>query len=291
MAHGFTQTGRVWGSMDDDLAADHQRGAGGHARARRFGRGGGRSGRRCRRCWATPVDGPPTSGTRWGRGSACIWRWPARTWSTPGARSPAPPGSTDDDERRQRREADGRPGRRARSRRRQKPPPDAGRGVHSPLAGEPDVRRDQPQRPTALPSGCATPAPGWPPACDWPAPVPSTRCGSRSAELAMPVLIVTGELDQKFTALGRRMAGSSGPTPATWSWPGPATPPTCSGPVRWPTWCGRPSAGSARRLTPAGPAHRIQSHSDDRQQHAEHQLQPTGGRQHGEQGPARTRRR
>ncbi len=24
MAHGFTQTGRVWGSMDTDLAADHQ---------------------------------------------------------------------------------------------------------------------------------------------------------------------------------------------------------------------------------------------------------------------------
>ena len=118
LAHGFTQTGRVWGSMDADLAADHQVVAGRPARARRLVRGGRRPGRRRRRCWATPVGGPPTSATRWGPGSASTWPWHRPDLVDGLVLISGTAGIDDEDERRQRRRVRRRAGRAARSRRR-----------------------------------------------------------------------------------------------------------------------------------------------------------------------------
>ena len=81
MAHGFTQTGRVWGSMDANLAADHRLvlvDLPGHAGSSEVAVGldDGAA------LLGEPVDGPPTSGTRWVPDSASTWPCAARTWST-----------------------------------------------------------------------------------------------------------------------------------------------------------------------------------------------------------------
>ena len=94
LAHGFTQTGRVWGGLADDLAADHQvvlvdlPGHGASADVP------GRPRRRARPCWARPAGRPTTSATRWAPGSACTWPWPAPTWCAAWSWCRARPAST-----------------------------------------------------------------------------------------------------------------------------------------------------------------------------------------------------
>ncbi len=53
--------------------------------------------------------------------------------------------------------------------------------------------------------------PGWHRASGWPGPAPSCRCGPSSTDWTMPVLVITGEHDAKFTELGRRLVDAVGP--------------------------------------------------------------------------------
>ena len=56
--------------------------------------------------------------------------------------------------------------------------------------------------------------------------------------LDMPVLVITGGRDDKFTALGRRLVDAIGANAPMGGGRAPATRPICSGPTRWPAWSG-----------------------------------------------------
>ena len=224
LAHGFTQTGRLWGPFGDRLAGHPSVGPS--------------------TCPATagPRPSSPTSG-RWGRlwlggrrrravrPARLLARGPGRPARRPGAARPAragwcssgpPPASrtTSPGERRRRRR---RPGRRARA---------VGRRGRVPaLAGwrtpcSPTCRRRQP----GWTSGGGTRRPGWPRACGWPAPAPRSRCGTAWTSWPCPSLVVAGAADPRFGAPASRMARALPHGALVASCPGPATPPTSSSP-------------------------------------------------------------
>ena len=296
MAHGFTQTGAGVGLAGRRPGPRPPGGAGGHARPRGVVGGGARPWSTGRSSWPGWAVGPTYLGYSMGA-RFCLHLALARP--RPGRL--AGPDLGHRRHRRPRASAGpaGRPTtpwptssiRRRPATPRCRSPSSCDRWLASPLFAELGPRGRRARR---APS--ATPAPGWPPACAWPAPAPSCRCGAELDRLAMPVLVVTGGRDEKFTALGRRMVEAIGAN-ASWPWcRGPATRPTCSdpdavaetgpaptsdGPPLGPTGrCARSS--QARRDRDSG----IHSHRAIDQQDAEGQLQPTGGGQHRQQGPA-----
>ena len=62
-------------------------------------------------------------------------------------------------------------------------------------------------RPHCATTGSATPPAAWRRACEPRARAPRNRCGSGSARSTVPVLVLAGEHDTKFRAIGERMAG------------------------------------------------------------------------------------
>ena len=57
-------------------------------------------------------------------------------------------------------------------------------------------------------TACATRSKGWRRACVSPGPARRSRCGTRSREVQIPVLVLAGERDGKFTEIGRRMTSA-----------------------------------------------------------------------------------
>jgi 2-succinyl-6-hydroxy-2,4-cyclohexadiene-1-carboxylate synthase len=210
MAHGFTQTGRVWASMDTDLAADHRLvlvdmpGHGGSAEVA-----------------AGLDDGAALLGEAGGRASYLGYSMGARFCLHLAVQRPdlvddlvlisGTAGIDDEDERRQRREADGRLAEEL------DPVDDRSR---QPMPVESFVRRWL-QNPmfdgisasaNALPERLRNTGPGLASSLRLAGTGSQHPLWGSIVSLTMPVLIVTGELDQKFTALGRRMAEVIGPT-------------------------------------------------------------------------------
>jgi 2-succinyl-6-hydroxy-2,4-cyclohexadiene-1-carboxylate synthase len=209
LAHGFTQSGRLWGGLDEDLARDHQVvtvDLPGH---------GGSSGVR-----ADLVEGTDLLGGAGGRADYLGYSMGARfclhlALTQPGlvrrlVLVSGTAGIDDDAERAQRRRADEVLADRL-DPRDGGPPEDSvaefvDRWVTNPMFGTvPAAANDLDERRRNTASGLAsslrlagtgTQAPLW----------------SRLGELTMPVLVVTGARDTKFTALGRRLVASIGPT-------------------------------------------------------------------------------
>jgi 2-succinyl-6-hydroxy-2,4-cyclohexadiene-1-carboxylate synthase len=209
LAHGFTQTARVWGSLDHDLAGDHQVVAvdmPGHA-------------------GSTPLAGSLTEGAAWlgdsgGPGSYLGYSMGARYCLHLALARPdlverlvlisGTAGIEDPDERRSRRRAD-------EALAAELDPPASSpspavpvetfvrRWLEGPLfSGIDEARSGVEERLRNTGSGLAsslrtagtgTQDPLW----------------DRLPELTMPVLIVTGGDDTKFTELGHRMAAAIGP--------------------------------------------------------------------------------
>jgi 2-succinyl-6-hydroxy-2,4-cyclohexadiene-1-carboxylate synthase len=209
MAHGFTQTARVWGSMDTDLAADHRLvmvdlpGHGGSAEV------------------ALGLDdGAAALGETGGRASYLGYSMGARFCLHLALQRPdlvddlvlisGTAGIDDEDERRQRREADGRLA--------EELDPVVDRSRH-PMTVESFVRRwlDNPMFDGITPSANALPerlrntGPGLASSLRLAGTGTQQPLWGSIGRLTMPVLIVTGGLDEKFTALGRRMAEAIGP--------------------------------------------------------------------------------
>ena len=164
-----------------------------------------------------------TSATRWGDGAACSWRSPARAWSRASCSSRAP------------RHLD-EPARRAASRpttswptTRVRPwwrPTGHRREFRPAWVTRPDLRGRDERAGLRLEERARNTAPGWRPACDWPGPAPDTPRWTLGA-LGMPVLVVTGANDAKFTGLGSRMVHAIGRTPPACGRPGSRPAPTC----------------------------------------------------------------
>ena len=208
MAHGFTQTGRVWGGVDVDLATDHQ-----VVRVDMPGHGDSSG------VAAGLEDGALLLGEAGGRATYLGYSMGARFCLHLALARPdlvdglvlisGTAGIDDEEERRRRRASDDELADEL----------DPGPGGNPPLSVGTFVRRwlEGPMfagiSPTAIGlderlrntgpglasslrlAGTGTQQPRW------------DTIGS----LAMPVLIITGELDQKFTTLGRRMADAIGP--------------------------------------------------------------------------------
>jgi len=209
MAHGFTQTGRVWGSMDANLAADHRLvlvDLPGHAGSSEVAVG--------------LEQGADMLGEAGGRATYLGYSMGARFCLHLALRHPdlvdglvlisGTAGIDDEEERRQRREAD------AHLAEELDPVEDGG---GQPIPVETFVRRwlDNPMfagiSPAAngLDERLRNTGPGL---------ASNLRLAGTGSQqplwgslhrLTMPVLIVTGELDEKFTALGRRLAEAVGP--------------------------------------------------------------------------------
>jgi 2-succinyl-6-hydroxy-2,4-cyclohexadiene-1-carboxylate synthase len=207
LAHGFTQTGRVWGSLDHDLARDHQVVAvdmPGHGRSSDVR--------------ATLVDGALLLARAGGPAAYVGYSMGARfclhlALACPQAVSSlvlisGTAGIDDPAERRERRRADG-----ALADRLDPPDPTEpaqpvdeflAQWMANPLFGEVGadadgwkerLRNTGPGLASSLRlAGTGTQLPLWP----------------QLARLDMPVLVVTGERDTKFTALGHRLAGAIG---------------------------------------------------------------------------------
>ncbi len=206
MAHGFTQTGRLWGSMDGDLASDHQ-----VVRVDMPGHGGSSD------VAATLTDGALLLGDAGGTGvylgysmgaRFCLHLALARPQSVVGLVLISGTAGIDDiDERRRRRESD-------QDLADQLDPPDGRqplpvaaflrRWLENPMfadinpaatAFEERLRNTGPGLASSLRlAGTGTQRPLW----------------DSLAELAVPVLIISGALDHRFTDLGRRLTGSIG---------------------------------------------------------------------------------
>jgi 2-succinyl-6-hydroxy-2,4-cyclohexadiene-1-carboxylate synthase len=207
MAHGFTQTGRVWGSLDTALAADHRL-----ALVDMPGHGGSSAVR------ASLVEGAELLAAVGGRSTYLGYSMGARFCLHLALARPdlveglvlisGTAGIEDDDERGARRRADD-------GLADQLDPP-AGAGPAVPVATF--VRRwlDGP-----LFAGISPEADGFDQrvANTGPGLASSLRLAGTGtqepqwgalATLDMPVLIISGGADEKFTALGRRMAGAIG---------------------------------------------------------------------------------
>ena len=242
---------RVWGGLDDDLATDHrlvQVDLPGHGR---LGHGGGRPVGRGRPSWATAggrgrlprlLDGRPLLPPPGPR--------PPRPGPTASSWCRAPPGSTTPAERAARRRADEALADRL--------DPVAGgtpaetvaefvaRWVADPMFGGRAAVGRRPSR-----SGAPTPASGLASSLRLAGTGTQEPLWDRlSPDSTVPVLVVTGARDDKFTALGRRLVASLGGRrhPAWWS-PTPATPRTSSTPPRWRTRSGPSSPTPTRSLT------------------------------------------
>jgi 2-succinyl-6-hydroxy-2,4-cyclohexadiene-1-carboxylate synthase len=206
LAHGFTQTGRVWAGLDVDLSTDHQ-----VVRVDLPGHGGSSS------VAASLEQGAQLLGAVGGRATYLGYSMGARFCLHLALARPdlvdrlilvsGTAGIDDPEERRLRREADGALADRL-------DPPDGGPGesveeflrrwMANPMfAGIPPeadglaerLRNTGPGLASSLRlAGTGTQPPSW----------------GRLGRLTMPVLIVTGERDGKFTALGDRMARSIG---------------------------------------------------------------------------------
>ena len=224
LAHGFTQTGRLWGPFGDTLAAARTAGAGGPARPRRLlGRRGRPAGGR--RLLVEAGGGRPGPV----RPARLLARAPASP-STP--RWPAPSGSRrlvligatagiEDPERRG-----------PRRRQRDEAMADeleadgdlAGflrRWLAAPMfaglrdAGPGRAAAQHPGRPGLQPAAGRHRHPG-------------PRCGTAWASSSMPVLVLAGADDARFAAGGRPHGRAARPTRSSRWCPGPATPPTSS---------------------------------------------------------------
>jgi 2-succinyl-6-hydroxy-2,4-cyclohexadiene-1-carboxylate synthase len=208
LGHGFTQSGRVWGGLADDLSRDHE-----VVTVDLPGHGGSSSVR------ADLVDGAALLGAVGGAADYLGYSMGARFCLHLALARPdlvrrlvlvsGTAGIVDESERTERRRSDEALADRL-------DPPQGGtpedtvvgfvdRWVSNPMFGVVDAAAndlDERRRNTAAGlasslrlAGTGTQAPLW----------------GRLAELAMPVLVVTGRRDLKFTELGRRMVGSIGP--------------------------------------------------------------------------------
>jgi 2-succinyl-6-hydroxy-2,4-cyclohexadiene-1-carboxylate synthase len=209
MAHGFTQTGRVWGSMDGNLAQDHQ-----VVRVDLPGHGA-----------SAPVaagleDGALLLGGVGGRATYLGYSMGARFCLHLALARPhlvsglvlisGTAGIEDQAERRRRRASDDKLAEELDPIRTPGPPLAVGafvrRWLENPMfAGisesanglDERLRNTGPGLASSLRlAGTGTQQPLW----------------DSIGRLTMPVLIISGELDQKFSALGRRMAEIIGPT-------------------------------------------------------------------------------
>ena len=206
MAHGFTQTGRLWGSMDGDLATDHQ-----VVRVDMPGHGDSA------RVTASLTDGALLLGDAGGKGvylgysmgaRFCMHLALARPESVVGLVLISGTGGIEDsDERRHRRESD-------QELADQLDPPDGRRPM--PVAAF--LRRwlDKPMFADISPAATAfeerlrNTGPGLASSLRLAGTGTQQPLWHSLAGLAVPVLIISGALDPKFTALGRRLAGSFG---------------------------------------------------------------------------------
>ena len=201
LVHGFTQTASSWetfaGCSRDRLpnASVRRRGS---ARAReRRASSTPTCGRAPTSSCATAV-GRRTSATRWADEWRCTPRSPIRSsssgWSSIGATA----GIDDDDERRGPPRGPTRRWRRGSKR-------SASR--HSSTTGWPiRCSRGSRRRRHRVPTASATPRRAWPRASARPVRARRSRCGSGSATLDVPTLMLAGEHDAKFSELGRRLA-------------------------------------------------------------------------------------
>jgi len=206
MAHGFTQTGRLWGSMDGDLATDHQ-----VVRVDMPGHGGSSE------VAAALTDGARLLGDAGGRGVYVGYSMGARfclhlalarpEWVAGLVLISGTAGIDDVDERRRRRRSD-------QDLADQLDPPDGGRPM--PVAAFLRRWMDNPMFADISPTAAAfeerlrNTGPGLASSLRMAGTGTQRPLWHSLAELAAPVLIISGALDQKFTALGRRLTGSIG---------------------------------------------------------------------------------
>ncbi len=207
MAHGFTQTSRVWGTLDRALAGGHQVVA-----VDMPGHGGSSE------LASTLVDGALQLARVGGRASYLGYSMGARFCLHLALARPdmvdslvlisGTGGIDDPDQRRARRRSDevladrldpGRP----------LPPPSRSRS--SSTSGWPTrcSPTSAPMRPGST-SGSATPGPAWPPACVGPGPGLSSRCGGCWTGWRCRCSSSAANGTTKFTALGSRMAATIG---------------------------------------------------------------------------------
>jgi 2-succinyl-6-hydroxy-2,4-cyclohexadiene-1-carboxylate synthase len=215
MAHGFTQTGGVWGSLDRRLAADHQ-----VVRVDLPGHGSSAQVR------ADLPDGAARLGAAGGRADYLGYSMGARfclhlALDQPGLVDSlllisGTAGIDDPDERAERRARDEGLADQL------DPPPSGAEGQGS--AGDAQARVDGFLRrwlDTPLLAGVPAEAEGWAErrrntgpglasSLRWAGTGTQIPLWDRLSGLDMPVLIVTGELDDKFTRIGRRMADAIG---------------------------------------------------------------------------------
>jgi 2-succinyl-6-hydroxy-2,4-cyclohexadiene-1-carboxylate synthase len=208
LAHGFTQTGRVWGGMDDDLARDHRL-----TRVDLPGHRGSSS------VTADLSTGAALLGSAGGAADYLGYSMGARFCLHLALSRPelvrrlvlvsGTAGIDDPDERAARRRSDGALADRLDPRDGTVPADTVEsfveRWISDPLFGAvPEARNGLAERMRNTAPGLAsslrlagtgTQEPLW----------------DRLAQLGMPVLVVTGSRDEKFTALGRRLVRSVGP--------------------------------------------------------------------------------
>ena len=205
LLHGFAGTGRAWDRVAERLDPERYRPLAPDLR----GHGDGRATRGRSRSPRASADVArrgaralrARAATRWAAGSRCTSRSraPERVArlvlvaTTAGHRGP-------------------RRARRAPRGRRASSPPTSSAATIEAFADRWAASRCSPATPpqararSGAPTCCATTRRRSPPRCAGSAPGRWRRCGTGSASCAMPVTVVVGERDAKFTALGRRLA-------------------------------------------------------------------------------------